>query len=166
MTFKMKNPAAGTASGAEVIQNFRDEPIIHRLANLPKFKKLSTGRYVACCPVHGDKHPSLSITQKPDGVWVLHCFSCGANGQAVCDSLGIDVTSLFPPSDNRRYEKQHKQGFSAWQLLQCLEKDLIVIVAAADMLRNGEVLPDSDRQYLSEVILRVNDGLRYLEGKQ
>lgn len=35
-------------------------------------------RYWACCPLHGEKTPSLCFF--PDGRW--HCFGCGAHGDA------------------------------------------------------------------------------------
>jgi hypothetical protein len=134
---------------------------------LNKFKRLSDGRFIACCPVHNDKTPSLSISLKPGGVTLMRCFGCGANGQSVCDILGIPVTTLFPPVDNPRYERQIRQGFSAWQLLHALEKDLLVVlVAVKRYLLQGEKPCQSDVDYLTEVCVRINEGLTYLEGKQ
>lgn len=133
---------------------------------LDKFRRLSEGRYSACCPVHGDKTPSLGISLKPGGIWVMHCFSCGANGQAVCDSLGIDVTALFPPSDNPRYEKQPRIGFSAWQLLHCLQSDLVRLLIVANELKTNQALSSEDRDFIAGLVLRLNDGLQYLEGSK
>ena len=63
------------------------------LNHLDKVKKTPSG-YVACCPVHDDKNPSMSVTEK-DGVVLMYCFSCGANGLDVANSLQISPSALF-----------------------------------------------------------------------
>jgi CheY-like chemotaxis protein len=63
------------------------------LNHLDKVKKTPSG-YIACCPVHDDKNPSMSVTEK-DGVVLMHCFSCGANGLDVANSLQISPSALF-----------------------------------------------------------------------
>ncbi|SFI96411.1 phage/plasmid primase, P4 family [Nitrosomonas sp. Nm34] len=46
----------------------RSDVLSELSTKLNKFKRISEGRYIACCPVHNDKNPSLSlgITLKPD----------------------------------------------------------------------------------------------------
>jgi hypothetical protein len=63
------------------------------LNHLDKVKKTPSG-YIACCPVHNDRNPSMSVTEK-DGVVLMHCFSCGANGLDVANSLQISPSALF-----------------------------------------------------------------------
>ena len=63
------------------------------LNHLDKVKKTPSG-YVACCPVHNDRNPSMSVTEK-DGVVLMYCFSCGANGLDVANSLQISPSALF-----------------------------------------------------------------------
>lgn len=137
------------------------------LPRLHKVKRISEGRYVAICPCHNDKTPSLAVTLKPDGVTLIHCFGCGASGLDICNTLNIAPAALFPPSDNPRYEKQNKQGFSAWQFLHVLERDLLVVLIAANRyLIGGERPCQSDVDYLKNVCARINEALRYLEGRR
>lgn len=133
------------------------------LDRLDKVKPVGDGRFMACCPVQQEKNPSLAVTQKPDGLVLIHCFSCGASGIDVCNALGVDPSSLFPPSANPKYEKQPRLGFSAWQLLNALEKDALMVLIAARMLLSGETLPESDVVYLGEVVVRISEALQYLE---
>lgn len=63
------------------------------LERLDKVRKSGKG-YRACCPVHGDKNPSMSITEK-DGRVLCYCFSCGATGLQVADAVGLPGTALF-----------------------------------------------------------------------
>ncbi len=134
------------------------------ISRLSKVKRTGNGKYIACCPVHSDRSPSLAITEKPDKMILLHCFGCGAGGVDICNALGIDPASLFPPNDNPRYEKKVRSGFSAWQLLHALYADLIRLLIIANDLKKIGALSDDDRQFVSEIILRLNDGLSYLEG--
>jgi putative DNA primase/helicase len=62
---------------------------------LGRFKRVrrSGDGYVALCPAHDNRHPSLSITEG-DGRMLVHCFrDCGI--EAICDALGIRVNDLF-----------------------------------------------------------------------
>ncbi|MCW8930974.1 MAG: DNA primase [Gammaproteobacteria bacterium] len=42
--------------------------------------KRSGGNYMACCPFHGEKTPSFSVSQPKQ---FYHCFGCGASGDAI-----------------------------------------------------------------------------------
>ena len=55
------------------------------LPYLKNVKKLSTGGYVASCPVHDDEHPSMTITEK-DGRLLVHCHS-GCSQDAVLKEI-------------------------------------------------------------------------------
>lgn len=59
---------------------------------LGKHKKVAGG-YVACCPAHNDKNPSLSISDADDGKLLVHCHA-GCDNQAVVDAL--KKRSLWP----------------------------------------------------------------------
>ncbi|MBE6924576.1 MAG: hypothetical protein E7466_04990 [Ruminococcaceae bacterium] len=50
--------------------------------------KPSGGGYLALCPCHPDKDPSLSINEE-DGKLLVHCFGCGAGLPEVLDALGL-----------------------------------------------------------------------------
>ena len=43
-------------------------------SGIPGVRKIAEGRWLACCPAHDDKNPSLSITQTSDKV-LVHCFA-------------------------------------------------------------------------------------------
>ena len=62
---------------------------------LDKVKRKSAGKWVALCPCHAEKTPSLAVTENSDRSVMMHCFGCGANGMAVVESLGIDINELF-----------------------------------------------------------------------
>lgn len=65
------------------------------LLNRLKGVRRSNGQYVACCPAHGDRTPSLSVTTGNDGRVLLRCHA-GCTLEAICGAIGIKSQELFP----------------------------------------------------------------------
>ena len=53
----------------------------------------SKGKWMACCPAHQDKSPSLAVTETDDRV-LVHCFS-GCDTQDVTAAIGLNLADLF-----------------------------------------------------------------------
>jgi DNA primase len=53
----------------------------------------SKGKWIACCPAHQDKSPSLDVTETDDRV-LVHCFS-GCDTQDVTAAIGLNLADLF-----------------------------------------------------------------------
>jgi hypothetical protein len=69
------------------------------LARLDKVKSKGSHSWVACCPAHQDKDPSLSIKELNDGRVLIHCFS-GCAPLDVLSAVGLDWDTLFPEESN------------------------------------------------------------------
>ena len=54
----------------------------------------SRAGFIARCPAHEDRSPSLSIREGQDGRTLLHCFA-GCSVESVCHALKIKVSDLF-----------------------------------------------------------------------
>lgn len=50
--------------------------------------------WVARCPAHADRGPSLSIREGDDGRVLVHCFA-GCETAAVLRALGLSMRALF-----------------------------------------------------------------------
>lgn len=64
------------------------------------------GSWVASCPLHRDRTPSLSISPHKGRSGLWHCFSCGASGDALelfmrtrCIGFADAVRELVPDQD-------------------------------------------------------------------
>lgn len=68
------------------------------LDRLPSYRKSGQGSYMAQCPAHDDKSPSLRITEGQDGRILVHCYA-GCSVHEVCGAVSVDVADLFPPTD-------------------------------------------------------------------
>src|SRR5438067_4159802 len=51
--------------------------------------------WVACCPAHRDREPSLSIGLGDEGQILLKCFA-GCSLDRIVEAMGISVADLFP----------------------------------------------------------------------
>lgn len=52
--------------------------------------------WIARCPAHEDRHPSLSIRSLEDGRILIHCFA-GCSANSVVSSVGMCLADLMPP---------------------------------------------------------------------
>jgi hypothetical protein len=70
------------------------------LQRLKGVKRNGAG-WIARCPAHADKSPSLSIREE-NGRVLFHCFA-GCTLEAICSALGIRISDLF--SQPRAFKK-------------------------------------------------------------
>jgi len=65
------------------------EEVLSRLRGVRR----SRNGWIALCPAHDDRNPSLSVREN-NGKTLLHCFS-GCAAEAVCAALKIGTRDLF-----------------------------------------------------------------------
>ncbi len=69
--------------------------IVNRLDHC---RQIRDGEWIARCPAHNDKSPSLTIKEVGGGRTLLHCFAgCGALD--VLTAIGLDWSALYPATD-------------------------------------------------------------------
>ena len=71
------------------------------LMMLDGVKANGNNKWVALCPVHGDKTASMGIKECQDGTVLMNCFACGATGLEIVEEIGVAVSELFPPYSGR-----------------------------------------------------------------
>lgn len=62
--------------------------------------KTVTGKpnqFLARCPAHDDKHPSLAVTVQTDGKILLCCRSQHCTSENIVAAVGLTMADLFPP---------------------------------------------------------------------
>lgn len=65
------------------------------LNRLDKVRQIRPGSWIARCPAHGDKDPSLSIRETDDGKVLLKCFA-GCSAADVVGAVSLSLRDLFP----------------------------------------------------------------------
>jgi hypothetical protein len=135
------------------------------LERLDKVRKTGTDRWLACCPAHPDKSPSLSIRELPDGRVLLYCFS-GCSVESVLAAVGLEIGDLFPPRSDDPKTAPERRPFAPMDALKALSLEVgVVLIAARDMLEAGDlVLGEEGFDRLALAAERIQSGLNLVRG--
>jgi hypothetical protein len=116
------------------------------LERLQGVKATGRDRWVARCPAHSDRNPSLSVRALADGRVLLHDFG-GCDPGAVLDAVGLTFSDLFPEPLTREALPRTRGGISAHEALECLRSESAVLAILASDAASGKAL-DADRAAL------------------
>lgn len=131
------------------------------LSRLEKVRKRGGGQWMACCPVHQEKTPSLSI-KDDHGTIVMKCFGCGASGIDVIHAIGMEPSDLFPPSDDRYCEQPKKRTyFPADQVLEALIMESTVVYMIASDMAHGQKIDEQTKERLLKAVSRIHAATSY-----
>ena len=132
------------------------------LSRLERVRQVGRGRWVACCPAHRDRHPSLSITEAEDGRLLLRDFGQQCAASAIVQAVGLELHDLFPERRDEHFRPAVRRPFTGDQLLQVIDRESIVavIVTCDVVLGGGAEQADLDRlrvarERLAEVLNHV-----------
>jgi hypothetical protein len=83
-------------------------PVDAVLSHLQGVRRSGAG-WMAKCPHHADRAPSLSVTEAADGKVLLHCHA-GCSADSVRTSAGLAWVDLFPPGNRERFKARVWMG--------------------------------------------------------
>lgn len=132
------------------------------LSRLEKVRPRGGNQWMACCPACGERNPSMSIKDS-HGTILIHCFAMGCTPDDICSAIGMEVTDLFPPSDNfdATQPAAKRQFYDAAYVLESLAfESLVLHVISGDMIKNGSIAQD-ERDRLAQASIRINAALEY-----
>jgi len=138
------------------------------LNKLNKVTQKGNGKWLACCPVHNDKSPSLGIDDD-NGVVLIHCFGCGASGPEVAEKLGIDISELFPPRENVDYENYKRQSrvyFNPGHVIDALFDEILISTIIIDGIIKDPSQASQVKDRLVTALSRISDTLVYINYKR
>src|SRR5262245_5451573 len=104
------------------------------LSHLSGVRNTGTDRWIAQCPAHQDRSPSLSIRALPDKV-LIRCFA-GCTAADIMAAVGLTVSDLF--NDSRSY----RPNPALQRRLQAL--DMLEAWRESEIRRIGEELRTRD----------------------
>lgn len=100
------------------------ELILSKLENVKKHN----GYFMASCPAHEDKNPSLSVSEGKDGKALLFCHA-GCSTKDICSSINISESGLFPDNGHKSsepiatYDYVDEDGKLLYQTVRFFPKD-------------------------------------------
>lgn len=130
------------------------------LSRLDKPRQTGHGRWLARCPAHADKTPSLSIRELEDGRVLIHCFP-GCAPAAILAAVGLEFSDLFPEQPLTDRGSPERRPFPAADVLKAIAFEAtIVLLAARDLLEAGDlVLGEEGFQRLALACDRIQSAL-------
>lgn len=131
------------------------------LNQLSKVKRTGNESWVACCPAHADKNPSMTITEKDDGRVLVHCFA-GCSVESILGAVGLTFDDLYPErvADPYAPVKPERIPFNPRDVIAALSTESLIVALAGAQLANGEPLADDDRKRLMLAVSRIQEAAR------
>ena len=126
------------------------------LSGLDGVKQIGFGKYVAQCPAHDDRAPSLAIRDCDDGRVLFHCFA-GCDPESVLSAIGLTFSDVMPEHiGNQHSHRSMQQRFDARQVITTLDHEsLVVWIIGGDFLEHREIDEDTWSR-LSAAVNRIN----------
>jgi hypothetical protein len=124
------------------------------LDRLQRVRQTGPDRWLASCPAHEDRSPSLSVRELDDGRVLVHDFGgCGLDD--VLAALGFALADLYPERlPGHSYPASHS-SIPARDLLAIIGAEATVVaIVGADMLAN-KTISEADLQRLAQAVHRI-----------
>lgn len=133
------------------------------LSRLSGVKKTGPGTWIAKCPAHTDRSPSLSIRDADDGRVLLHCFAeCSTSD--VLAAVGLRFTDIMPERVGH-YRPRMRPAFPPSDVLEILGREVMLVAMAANEMSQGRQPSDVDRVALIAAADRCTKALGYVSGR-
>jgi len=142
----------------------RHRGVTRLIERLHAVRRTGEGRWIACCPAHEDRHPSLSIRELRDGRVLVHCFA-GCDVHDVVRAVSLTLEDLMPasaPDGETSHRANLREGplITAADALRVAQFESIVVATLASALARGEPLEDASRDRLWQACARISEAAR------
>jgi hypothetical protein len=131
------------------------------LAQLTKVKRTGRESWIACCPAHEDKNPSMTVTEKDDGRVLIHCFA-GCSVDSILGAVGMTFSDIYPEREADPYQpnKPERMPFNPRDVLAAVSTESLIVALSGAQVANGEPLDDVNRKRLMLAVERLQDAAR------
>lgn len=129
------------------------------LSRLEKVKRTGRNNWLACCPAHDDKNPSLTLTHGENGGVVARCHSHQCDISAIVHAVGLGWAPWFPPKAPSDYDFRGpiRRPFPAADVLEALALECRIVAIVAEGIEKGEDVPEIDRERMRVAIMRIRE---------
>lgn len=124
------------------------------LERLDGVRNTGAGRWIARCPAHEDRRPSLAIRELGDGTVLVKDFA-GCDVGEVLRAVGLELEVLFPPRPEGHARRPERRPFPAADVLACVADEALIASIAAARLARGEALDERSRERLALAASRL-----------
>ena len=127
------------------------------LDRLDHVRQVAPGRWIARCPAHEDKSPSLSLRELDDGRTLVHCFA-GCAAPDVLAAVGMKLADLFPAPlkvHSSKTARPNHHWHAAREALKTLHREALIVAIAAENVASGVPLDDTDRARVVDAAAKI-----------
>lgn len=133
------------------------------LSRLQKVRKNGKD-YIACCPAHPDKTPSLTIAERDDGRILAHCFAgCGIDD--IVAAVGLELKDLMPENVGFHRKRPDRRKFNALDVLYAVRSDLTLALIACKDIQAGLVPSEAESLEFARLIGRITMAIELAGGE-
>lgn len=109
--------------------------------------------YIARCPAHCDKTPSLSVKEGDDGRVLIHCFA-GCQIEDIVAATGLSMADLFS-SDASKRRNPMIPGFKLRDLKEAAEFERQILCIVNADRKSGKSISPSDLERTRIALNRI-----------
>lgn len=129
------------------------------LSRLQKVKQVGSNRWLACCPAHDDRHPSLGVNVNELGKISIRCWSRECDGRAIMESVGLQLVDLYPDQIDPPKGIGKPLPHNPNDILLALAGEAQLIAMLGSELADHP-LNHEDRKRLFQAVSRIKSALR------
>lgn len=132
------------------------------LDRLEKVRATGRGQWLACCPAHEDRSPSMTVRECDDGRVLVYCFA-GCGFEAIVSAAGISIDELFPEKPHE-HKPPLRRPFNAHDVLSAVANEAAVVAIYAADVHKGVKIYHEDRERLMVAHSRLCEAVRLANG--
>ena len=121
---------------------------------LERVRQTGTGRWIARCPAHADKHPSLGVSEGDDGRVLIICRA-GCGIEAIVAAVGLTLSDIMPERLPGHHYKPIRKPFPAADVLEMLRTESMIVWLAGCQMAEGKMLDTETKERLCVAAARI-----------
>lgn len=147
-----------TYSNAAIVPQSIDNKLDCLLAKLDCVRAVGNNKWIARCPGHTDKNPSLSIRLGDSGILIRDFAGCDLS--AILLSIGLRMCDLFPDRPRPYGAKVKAPKFSRYELFDTLIFESNILFLALCDIKNGAELTEADWRRVNKAMTVIDSVAR------
>lgn len=133
------------------------------LKKLDSVRATGPSKWIARCPAHDDKSPSLAIAETGDGTVLMHDFA-GCNVSEILSAIGLELRDLFPERVGH-YVKAQRRPFNAMDVLRCTAHEVQIAACVVADVINGKPISVMDCERIQLAAERLWSAVAIVNGR-
>lgn len=134
--------------------------VLDLISRLDKAKQTTSDQWVARCPVHQDRLPSLSIRDAGDRI-LLHCFA-GCSTQDVLAAIGMSFADVLP--ERAPDAVQTRMPWNPRTVLEAVAHDALAVAFYAEEM-SRRPLTDTEKDDLWDRASAIGEAINYVRSR-